>query len=575
MAVLIPDTPKDCTRSERVVYQRLGAELDKDWIILHSLGLTDHATKRRGEADIVVLGTQGIFVLEVKGGHVSCKDGKWFFGTPGENVVEKKEDPWTQASGGMFALIKRIKKEAPDLESLLFGFGVVMPMERFTTRGEEFDLKVLLDKRDFGRNLSFYMGDLERRWRAILAERGQREARRPTIQDIKRIRKILRPDVESSFSLGSWLNAVEQELIQLTNEQIRISRRLAANSRMIVTGKAGTGKTVLAIRRVLQLAEQGKKVLFLCFNQLLAKHVSESIKDNPLLHLITVRHLHGHYIEAIREAGLQGQITSNSGDERTLFGVVYPQLYAEAMMELEPAPFDAVVVDEAQDILTADNLDALDLTIAGGLEGGCWHLFLDPQQNIYGSLSDQAESRLERVSFARDELLDNCRNTREVAYQTSIISTLEVAVEGAPSGPACDCIFFGSVEDGLSLLEGQVRLLMSRDVNPKDIIILSTRKRENSMIAGKPSIAGLKIQDASEKPMDKSISFCTMHSFKGMERSVVIAIDLSELGQEEWGKLHYAGLSRAKSMLIPMVPKSSKNKYKELVMAFGRRLSKQ
>jgi RecG-like helicase len=45
-------------------------------------------------------------------------------------------------------------------------------------------------------------------------------------------------------------------------------------------GTTSVGKTVLAIRRVLQLAEQGKKVLFLCFNQLLAKHVSESIKEN-------------------------------------------------------------------------------------------------------------------------------------------------------------------------------------------------------------------------------------------------------------------------------------------------------
>ncbi|WP_204265193.1 hypothetical protein, partial [Klebsiella pneumoniae] len=63
------------------------------------------------------------------------------------------------------------------------------------------------------------------------------------MEDIKRIRKVLRPDVESAFSLGSWLNGLEQELLQLTNEQIRISRRLAANPRMIVTGKAGTGKT--------------------------------------------------------------------------------------------------------------------------------------------------------------------------------------------------------------------------------------------------------------------------------------------------------------------------------------------
>ncbi|WP_204265246.1 hypothetical protein, partial [Klebsiella pneumoniae] len=68
-----------------------------------------------------------------------------------------------------------------------------------------------------------------------------------------------------------------------------------------------------------------------------------------------------------------------------------------------PKPFDAVVVDEAQDILTAEHLDALDLTVDGGLESGRWHLFLDPQQNIYGKLSEQAERRLDRISIARDE----------------------------------------------------------------------------------------------------------------------------------------------------------------------------
>lgn len=571
MAVLLPDKPKDCTRSERLVYQRLGDELDKDWVVLHSLGLVDHGTKRRGEADIVVLSTRGIFVLEVKGGHVSCRDGKWYFGTPGEKEVERKEDPWSQASGAMFAVIKRIKAEAPELEGLLYGFGVVMPMERFTAQGMEIDPAVLLDKRDFGRNLSFYVGDLERRWKQIHADRGLREPRRPTLDDIKRIRKILRPEIESAFSLGSWLNGLDQDLIQLTNEQIRVSRRLAANPRMIVTGKAGTGKTVLAVERALQLAQRGMSVLFLCFNQLLAQHVRETIKGRPGAATITVRHLHGHYRDAIDAAGLQDRLSAASGDEAHLYGVVFPQLYAEALMETEPKPFDAVVVDEAQDILTVDHLDALDLTVDGGLESGRWHLFLDPQQNIYGQLSEAAEKRLDRVSLARDELLDNCRNTREVALMTSILSTLDVAIESAPAGPSCEPVFYGTPTDGVARIEAELRRLLQGEIKPSDIIILSPRKRANSLIANSPTLAGLPVHEIADGSAAKGIAFSTMYAFKGLERNVVIAIDLDDVGRDDKAMIHYAGLSRAKLMLRPFVPQVCERRYRELVADFGRR----
>src|SRR5690606_9276758 len=117
----------------------------------------------------------------------------------------------------------------------------------------------------------------------------------------------------------------------------------------------------------------------------------------------------------------------------------------------------------------------------GGLDGGKWHLFLDPQQNIYGQLSEQVERRFDRISIARDELLDNCRNTREVAYQTSILSTLDVAVQGAPSGPKCECLFYDTPELGVAKVEAELLRLMNEDVDPSQIIILSTRKRQNSL----------------------------------------------------------------------------------------------
>ena len=90
MAILIPDQPKECTYGERLVYEKLGRDLEKDWIILHSLGLHGHKTKIWGEADIVILSTRGIFALEVKGGKVSCKDGVWHFGSPGQEYTKKE-----------------------------------------------------------------------------------------------------------------------------------------------------------------------------------------------------------------------------------------------------------------------------------------------------------------------------------------------------------------------------------------------------------------------------------------------------------------------------------------------------
>ena len=574
MAVLIPETPKDCTRSERLVFQRLGAELDKEWVVLHSLGLANHPDKRRGEADVVVVGTKGVFVLEVKGGQVSCRDGVWHYGVPGGREFLRREDPWSQASQNMFAVIDQVKKCAPAQGDVLFGYGVVMPAERFTATGIELDPALLLDKRDFPRNLGFYIGALERRWRQIYVDRHGRAPRSPTLDDVKKIRAVLRPDIESTFSLGSWLTGLEQEQIQLTNDQIRVSRRLAANPRMVVTGKAGTGKTVLAIHRARDLAWRGLHVLFLCFNQLLARHVTETLAGDAFSGSITVRHLHAHYRDTIVDAGLQNQLPTSDGDSDHLFNILYPQLYVDALLRTEPKPFDAVVVDEAQDLLTLDHLDALDLTVEGGLDEGRWHLFFDPQQNIFSTQQDSVEARLKRVSYARDELTDNCRNTKQIAYQTSIISNLDVAVEGAPPGPECACVYYRRPEDGVAQIEATIERLLAQDVRPESIIVLSTRKRENSLIGGITHLAGLEVRDVASKASGKSIAFSTMHAFKGLERSVVLAIDLVEVGQQEWSMLHYAGLSRARTLVVPFLPIAREPRYLELATEFGRRIAR-
>lgn len=569
---MIPDVPKDCTHSERLVYTRLGSELPDEWVILHSLGVHGHSTKIWGEADIVVLSSRGFFALEVKGGSVSCSDGIWHFGQPGRGGYTKREDPWTQAKDTMFAIKERLCEADPAFGKLLFGYGVVMPMETFTATGPEIEPAVLLDKRDFRQSLARYVALLERHWSVSWKATRGWSGDPPSPALIRKARQILRPDVESAFSVGGFLTAVESKLLQLTNEQIRASRRMASNPRTIVRGKAGTGKTVIAVERARLLAGQGKRVLFLCFNQLLASHIRSGLAKEPNASLIDVRHVHALYAEVIGKAGLSGRLAQFSPDPG-FYAHQFPQLFVEAVLALELETWDALVVDEAQDLLTSDNLDAFDLILTNGLARGQWHFFLDPLQNIYDSdIQNEAEARLAPIFPAYDDLFENCRNTRQVATQASIISGIDLALQGAPDGSPCDNVYYGSPADALAKLDEIVKSLTSRDVAPESIAILSTRRRENSALAERTSVGDHPLLDASEAHSGKgAVLFSTMHAFKGLERPVVIAIDMEEIGRKEISMLHYAGLSRACGLLRVLLPKGAKTSYQEQAASFAHR----
>ena len=571
MAVLIPDVPKDCTHSERLVYTRLGDELPAEWVVLHSLGLHGHATKIWGEADIVVLSARGFFALEVKGGSVSCRDGLWHYGQPGRGGYTKREDPWTQSKETMFAIKNRLHDADPEFGKLLYGYGVVMPMETFTATGPEIEPAVLLDSRDFRQSLARYIALLEQHWKkSWKASRGW-SGDSPSPALIRKARQILRPDVESAFSIGGFLNAVEGRLLQLTNEQVQASRRMAANPRTVVRGKAGTGKTLIAVERARQLSEQGRTVLFLCFNQLLAAHLRAGLATDPRATRVEVRHVHALYAEVTGRAGLNTRLDELSQEHPDFYKRHFPQVFIDAVLQLNLECWDAIVVDEAQDVLTADNLDAFDIILRDGLSRGQWHFFLDPLQNIYDAdTQKEAEQRLASIYPAFDDLFENCRNTRQVATQASIISGIDLALHGSPDGAPCDNVYYGSAREALACIDDIVRHLTSRDVPPENIAILSTRRRQNSLVAERDTVGDFPLVDATDPAVRKGVVlFSTMHAFKGLERPVIIAIDMENMGNGELAMLHYAGLSRACGLLRVLLPQGTKPTYKIQASAFA------
>jgi hypothetical protein len=133
-------------------------------------------------------------------------------------------------------------------------------------------------------------------------------------------------------------------------------------------------------------------------------------------------------------------------------------------------------------------------------------------------------------------------------------------------------VYYGSPADALAKLDEIVKSLTSRDVAPESIAILSTRRRENSLLAERTSVGCHPLLDASDIGFGKGVVlFSTMHAFKGLERPVVIAIDMDEIGQKEISMLHYAGLSRACGLLRVLLPKGAKTAYQEQAVSFAHR----
>lgn len=574
MAILIPDVPKDCPNSERYVYHRLGRELPDHSIVLHSLGLAGHESKIWGEADIVILSEQGIFALEVKGGTVDCVDGVWTYSGDFETFT-KRESPWAQAMGSLGAIRQQLRRARPAFRDVLFGFGVVMPYTAFTARGPEIIPQVLLDQRSFRQSLAQYVKSLEKHWKAEYLRKHEREYRGLTTQELHEARRILRPDIETALSLGGYLTGLDDQLVQLTNEQIRASRRMAANPRTVVRGAAGTGKSVIALDRALQQDAEGRQVLYLCFNRLLAAHVSTGLERTRDAASVQVHSVHALYRKLIGDAGFLPRLHAMDEGTSDFFSKRFPELAAEALCEVPQDGWDVPVVDEAQDLLTLEHLDVFDLLLRDGLSRGFWHLFLDPRQNIYGEATQTSVAdRLDGYAPAFEDLYENCRNTRQVAIQTSIVSGIDLPVVGAPDGPEAEVHHYSAREEAVDLLENLIRQLIDSKVQPEDIVVLSTRRPENSLLAGYRNLAGHRLVEPSEDdvPRPGDLLFSTIHAFKGLERQAVIAIDMTEIGDDYWSMLHYTGLSRARVLLHVFLPIEARTNYERQAHSFGQRL---
>lgn len=571
MAHMFPDQPSETTESaaERRLFRVIKLQTGDDWLCLHSLGLTTHALKPWAEVDFVLIGPSGVFCLEVKGGRVARSQGEWLFTNRNGRTTRKREGPFEQVAGASSALRNFLYDCRASLRGALIQYGVVLPDVLFDLVGPDIEADIVYDSRDTGDSFGHYLDRLAHHWSERSLERYGREPLELDSGSRRAILELLRPDFDLVPTMRSRIEAARVELVRLTGEQAVVMRGLAGNARAIVRGGAGTGKTLLALEEARRLGAEGRSVLLVCYNRQLADWLQGAVADSPL---VTARGLHAFMRELIIEGGDR---LLPEPDSPGAFDQIYPQLALAAVLEEGAGQtYDALVIDEGQDILTDNYLDVLDSVIEGGLPRGTWRIFLDPNQNLFGGLDAQSEERLQALGVVSFMLTINCRNTIPIALETSLLSGAPLCELLVADGPEVRHHWSADMEERACQLDSVVKDYLMQGVRHDQIVVLSPRKFE---LSGVPSTLGsVRCAPAGGIPRhtkEAVIVFSTIQGFKGLEADVILLTGLGNMCGQGMDSAFYVGSSRARACLDLFLDESSRSEYDSRAAQFGIQLA--
>jgi Nuclease-related domain len=527
------------SEAEHDVFELLRAQLSPEWTCLHSLGLAQHRRKVWAEIDFVLVGPPGIFCLEIKGGRVSRGDGVWTFQNRHGRINEKREGPFEQVGSAAGALRGFFRTHRRRLLDSIVGYGVVMPDIACTMEGPDVDPEVVLDQTNFSNGMKPFVDLLTNVWQIRYRNKYGHDSRPLERGERDDVVNLLRGDFDLVPSLPTRIGWAKRELVRLTEEQSRLLVLLEQNPRVLVRGAAGTGKTVIAMEEASREVRRGARVLYLCFNRLLADFLRASAPEH-----VTVSTLHALMARLIREGGLNEELPD--ADEGDLYEVFFPVLSLQALAaDGAFEPFDVLVIDEGQDILLDNYLDVLDKLVAGGIGGGRWRMFYDPNQNIFDGIAGPALQRLGSVNPVDFPLEVNCRNTEQIAAAISMFSgcpTLSSSVQG----PKVETLWYRDMSDQRRTVTNCVRRLLSQGIRPSEIVVLSTKTLQHSCLRdGWASDVGADLVDFKPGHDDNgAVQFSTISAFKGLESDAVVLLDAVS-GDRASPYLAYVGASRA------------------------------
>ena len=335
------------------------------------------------------------------------------------------------------------------------------------------------------------------------------------------IEKIVAPWCNLVPSPELFVDIKKQNLHSFLKSQTSILDYLEEQKIAVISGGAGTGKTMIALEKAKRLSEAGQKVLYLCYNSKLKEHLEKNYGKNALVTFENIDSLYKHYLGTIDNKNynlLVGQMEKDKSFDYINFIVDEAQDYGKK--EIEDSGFLFFLQSRAEEN-----------------EGVCY-FFYDKYQCIQSK--EIPEVILE--ADCKLTLFNNCRNTTSIAKTSCTLfheqEYKKKYIKGFENGNAPYAICT-TVENNYEIVKRLVNYYRSKEYT--DIVILTTKEIASSSLADLVKNEKITIDGYQ-------CLFTTCRKFKGLEAEVIILVDVdgSILLNDEDRLLFYVGASRAK-----------------------------
>jgi len=560
------------SNAEREVFSQLAGRLDDGWDVFHSVWLREAARGEHAEGDFVLIGPDAVVLLEIKGGYVQRnRSGEWEFLTlRGRHVKTSRRGPIEQARGAWYALKDHVRENGGRqlVDDIVWGYGVITPDCQMNVAGTDpgFSDKLWLDSSGFPESLENFLEDLADYWRED--QRSRTRSGRLPVRRIKPVFRealirVIRPVIGHIDGMGVDARAIERQLVRLTRTQYRALDYSELGPRIVIQGGAGTGKTLLAVERARREARGGKRVLFTCYNRLLADAVARQVQSDPEMSNVTVLNYHQLVKGILAQAGVSDEVPDNWKQ----FNAAAPDLVLEALARDKEGvePWDYLVVDEGQDLLSKPFFSVLDMLLKGSLEKGRWLLCFDTEQALFSDQYDEtyAEQLIGQLAH-RVLLKENCRNTRQVSAYGHAIGKIESRTVSSITGPIPQFEYIASmIELKRELKRALNRMIAdfrSAKLGEDRITVLLAQRGEYEKLVKElcsellcpchwclPDVA----------PIDGMVQVSTVQAYKGLESDAIFLVGLDSLERDWQRRLFYVAATRARSIFEVFLPEIS------------------
>lgn len=517
------------SEGEKLVYKAL-QKLNNDYSIIHSYRWLGDESQRRseGEADFLIIHpVKGILSVEVKAGGVAFRNGNWI--QVNRNTgSEKVMDPFGQAAESQYRvrlLLRNNYRGTMPLIGRAVWFTSVC-VDKNVKLPPEAVREIILDQDSLAEpekalDAAFAYWQRNLRFAPATLTGGQ----------YKELLHVLLPSFQIAETISSSARENQTSYVQLTRQQFAVLDFLREQKIAAIHGPAGTGKSLLAIEKARMLAQSGQKILLLCFNEFLLKH----LRTQELNPLITVHNVRSLAEEILQDNSLPIEQVNKFFEE-----------YFATDFDDTDWQYPNIVVDEGQDIS-----DAMleHLSFLAELNEGSFYVFYDRNQFILERNSPEQPQYLDSEAECRLVLYRNCRNTAEIAATVgSLVDMRQEPYVNDVHGEKPKAVFYNDKAALKGIAERFVKTMQENRVALEDMVILSVHSLEHSALHGVTELAGIPVSNTLE---EGKVWVTTTRKYKGLEARAVLLVDVevSKLTDAVMQRMIYIGGSRANTYL--------------------------